>query len=102
LRRHKAIGEQLKRKQFFFEKKNQKTFARCSPLRGAMGEFGGARNRQKFFVSFFQNKYFLPSSVRLRANSRRRAPQPLREIRIVILCILIWASYPSTVRSAAF
>jgi hypothetical protein len=56
LRRHKAIGEQLKRKQFFFEKKNQKTFARCSPLRGAMGEFGGARNRQKFFVSFFQKR----------------------------------------------
>jgi hypothetical protein len=33
------------RKQFFFEKKNQKTFTRC-----------GGLQEQKFFVSFFQKR----------------------------------------------
>jgi hypothetical protein len=44
------------RKSFFFEKKNQKTFANCSLQRGRLGEFGAARNRQKFFASFFQKR----------------------------------------------
>jgi hypothetical protein len=42
------------RKVFFFEKKKQKTFAYCPQPPGYRGEFGAARNRQKFFGSFFK------------------------------------------------
>jgi len=41
-----------KGKDFFFEKKKQKTFARFSSPAGSRGE----ANRQKFFGSFFQKR----------------------------------------------
>jgi hypothetical protein len=40
-----------RRKQFFFEKKNQKTFAN-----GARGRPTTGLNRQKFFASIFQKR----------------------------------------------
>jgi sarcosine oxidase subunit delta len=44
------------RKNFFFEKKKQKTFVRCR------GPFPKARpKKQKFFGSFFQKRTFLPA-----------------------------------------
>jgi hypothetical protein len=56
-----AGGREEVRKQFFFEKKNQKTFARFTFL----PIHTGALNRQKFFGSFFQKRTasFLPSSI---------------------------------------
>jgi len=42
-----------RRKQFFFEKKNQKTFTR---LVDADGTIGTHPQRQKFFGSFFQKR----------------------------------------------
>jgi len=45
------------RKQFFFEKKTQKTFATL----GALYPERPQPNNQKFFASFFQKKKSLPS-----------------------------------------
>jgi hypothetical protein len=42
------------RKQFFFEKKNQKTFPRAA--RCVAAEAPAAQRIQKFFVAFFQNR----------------------------------------------
>jgi hypothetical protein len=39
---------------FFFEKKNQKTFANFPPHRGKPSCAGAARNRLRLFASFFQ------------------------------------------------
>jgi hypothetical protein len=49
-----------KKKQFFSEKKNQKTFARLKQHQSR--KVITASNRQKFFVSFFQkrNTFSLP------------------------------------------
>jgi hypothetical protein len=48
--------ESLRRKQFFFEKKNQKTFAcRRQHLIGPYETYAG-RIAQKFFGSFFQKR----------------------------------------------
>jgi hypothetical protein len=47
--RHRHIGEA--RKQFFFEKKNQKTL---TPLVSASDTTGASRSEQKFFGAFFQ------------------------------------------------
>jgi hypothetical protein len=44
------------RKYFFFEKKKQKTFARCTLRWGKSGKFAAARSSQKFFGSFFQKR----------------------------------------------
>jgi len=43
-----------KKKQFFFEKKNQETYIRSYPRRH--GEMGRVSNEQKFFGSFFQKR----------------------------------------------
>jgi hypothetical protein len=52
-----AFGSSFRgRKQFFFEKKNQKTFDCCPLLPGLTGATGAARNEQKFFGSFFQKR----------------------------------------------
>jgi hypothetical protein len=40
---------------FFFEKKNQKTFANFAAQRSRMG-VGAGRDGQKFFASFFQKR----------------------------------------------
>jgi hypothetical protein len=49
-----SIGGKAKpRKQFFFEKKNQKTFDYVELIRGSRG---AAANEQKFFGSFFQKR----------------------------------------------
>jgi hypothetical protein len=46
----------LRRKQFFFEKKKQKTFAPL-PQHGRLKmTIRAASNEQKFFVSFFQKR----------------------------------------------
>jgi hypothetical protein len=45
--------QESERKQFFFEKKNQKTFI-CFSI--SPWPAGGAPNEQKFFVSFFQKR----------------------------------------------
>jgi hypothetical protein len=45
-----------KSKNFFFEKKKQKTFTNCVQRASQMGQSGAARNRQKFFASFFQKR----------------------------------------------
>jgi para-aminobenzoate synthetase component 1 len=47
---------------FFFEKKNQKTFVRCSQVPAQTGSTGGARDDQKFFGSFFQKRTSLSSA----------------------------------------
>ncbi len=49
-------------KQFFFEKKNQKTFARYTQPPGQICRTYAGGNRQKFFGSFFQKRTasFLP------------------------------------------
>jgi len=44
------------RKYFFFEKKKQKTFDFGFRQRGQMDGIGAARNRKKFFGSFFQKR----------------------------------------------
>jgi hypothetical protein len=44
------------RKYFFFEKKKQKTFICCVQNPCSMGSLDDARNRQKFFGSFFQKR----------------------------------------------
>jgi RNA polymerase sigma-70 factor (ECF subfamily) len=41
---------------FFFEKKNQKTFATCGNRRGQFGNSGATAREQKFFGSFFQKR----------------------------------------------
>jgi hypothetical protein len=49
------------RKQFFFEKKNQKTFTRCStPDGGCLGATGLGRAGKSFLFLFFK-KEILPS-----------------------------------------
>jgi NodT family efflux transporter outer membrane factor (OMF) lipoprotein len=49
-----------RKEEFFFEKKNQKTFIRCPEVPAHLGRIGATRNRQKFFGSFFQKRTFLP------------------------------------------
>jgi hypothetical protein len=44
------------RKNFFFEKKKQKTFTICGQQAVQIGQPDAARNRQKFFGSFFQKR----------------------------------------------
>jgi hypothetical protein len=44
---------------FFFEKKNQKTFAPLSQAPTQTGPTGATRKEQKFFGSFFQKRTFL-------------------------------------------
>jgi hypothetical protein len=51
-----ASVEKARRKQFFFEKKNQKTFEFCSQPRGRITGSNAAAKSQKFFVSFFQKR----------------------------------------------
>jgi hypothetical protein len=46
----------MKRKNFFFEKKKQKTFAHCVPHAVQKGQRRAVRNRQKFFGPFFQER----------------------------------------------
>jgi hypothetical protein len=43
-------------KDFFFKKKKQKTFNYCSQTGGHPAMQAAARNRQKFFGSFFQKR----------------------------------------------
>jgi hypothetical protein len=43
-------------KVFFFEKKKQKTFIYCPQPPGSTEIAVAARNRQKFFASFFQKR----------------------------------------------
>jgi hypothetical protein len=50
---HGAQGWSFRRKQFFFEKKNQKTFIRLSTRRRCLTR---QSTEQKFFVSFFQKR----------------------------------------------
>jgi hypothetical protein len=57
---------------FFFEKKNQKTFATWSRA----GRTGAALNVQKFFASFFQKRS--PSLCRSSRNVMQYAPPPDR------------------------
>jgi len=45
---------------FFFEKKNQKTFATCGKRLDSGGQSGAAGQAQKFFGSFFQKRTSLP------------------------------------------
>jgi hypothetical protein len=63
-------------KRFFFEKKNQKTFA---PV-GCGNVVATAHRNQKFFCYFFSKKAVLPClAIRLSGNSRniiRRAARP--------------------------
>jgi hypothetical protein len=57
------VGDAKARKQFFFEKKNQKTFVCFGPHLTRLFSPGAASNSQKFFVSFFQKrKYFLAAA----------------------------------------
>jgi hypothetical protein len=44
------------KKSFFFEKKNQKTFAHGGYLSGLRVGLIAGRNGQKFFASFFQKR----------------------------------------------
>jgi len=48
-----VLAARQARKQFFFEKKNQKTFNR---LVDAAGPIDAHRNKSKFFGSFFQKR----------------------------------------------
>jgi hypothetical protein len=49
---------------FFFEKKNQKTFALARPLPGESSAATATKpNEQKFFGSFFQKRTFFTSSI---------------------------------------
>jgi hypothetical protein len=59
-----------RRKQFFFEKKNQKTFA---PLRAHLPPSGVTSKNQSFFASFCSQKevlpaFFIPPSAHHRVN----------------------------------
>jgi hypothetical protein len=45
-----------RKKDFFFEKKKQKTFAHCGLPRGSLGGPGATRKRQKFFGFFFKKE----------------------------------------------
>jgi hypothetical protein len=55
------------RKDFFFEKKKQKTFVRCR------GPVTSARlKKKKFFGSFFQKRTFLPCFFRLLFSSKAK------------------------------
>jgi hypothetical protein len=47
------------RKDFFFEKKKQKTFIPYVPRRASTRAFGVTGPEQKFFGSFFQKRTFL-------------------------------------------
>jgi hypothetical protein len=63
---------------FFFEKKNQKTFA-YGPLPVIQtGGTGAARNSQKFFASFFQKRSpsFRRTPSYLTDRTGRSAPAP--------------------------
>jgi hypothetical protein len=55
----------VKEKQFFFEKKNQKTFTPFREASEPSDEPVAVSNRQKFFVSFFQkrNASFLSPAI---------------------------------------
>jgi hypothetical protein len=50
------VGHGLKGRMFFFEKKNQKTFASYGRSRTQAPEPDSARQLQKFFGSFFQKR----------------------------------------------
>jgi hypothetical protein len=54
----------MARKQFFFEKKNQKTF---TLLVDAAGKIGAYRGEQKFFGFFSKKNCFLRTCVALQA-----------------------------------
>jgi hypothetical protein len=45
-----------RRKQFFSEEKNQKTFISCGQQTLLMGASGAAAKEQKFFGAFFQKR----------------------------------------------
>jgi hypothetical protein len=62
------VRSRKKRKQFFFEKKNQKTFVRFVQDCGRPCGPTVTRNEQKFFVSFFQkrNTSFLQRGINAR------------------------------------
>jgi hypothetical protein len=47
---------QARRKQFFFKKKNQKTFARYTPPPGQMGRTMLGATDKSFLVLFFQKR----------------------------------------------
>jgi hypothetical protein len=50
----------VRRKQFFFEKKNQKTFTCAPSVRGSRERPSGAQESKSFLVLFFK-KELLPS-----------------------------------------
>jgi hypothetical protein len=51
-----GMGNVGERKMFFFEKKNQKTFATFGRSRTQAPESDSERQEQKFFGSFFQKR----------------------------------------------
>jgi hypothetical protein len=51
-----STHEGKKRKQFFFEKKNQKTFAHCRPAHGPNGPIKCCPQQSKVFWFFFQQR----------------------------------------------
>jgi hypothetical protein len=62
LKRRGAEGRQEQGKQFFFEKKNQKTFGPSSAL---------AKRAKSFLFLFSKRKYFLTSRLRPRRGQIR-------------------------------